>query len=651
MAGRVRSPGDRGGENAGEPRRPLVGRRHRAARRARRDPAGRHRVPRRRDAAYIRRVIRVQRSLELGSRAVLLLSKSTPAWLLGTAGLALAKILDNMEIGHNVLHGQWDWMRDPKIHSSTWEWDHAAPAELEALAQRVAPRLHQHPRQGQRPRLRHPARRRGPAVEAAGTSSSRCGTRSTRHLRVRRRDVRPRARRPPAREARRHPGVQGPAAPDAAQGRAGRRPRTTSCIPALSGPSWRSTLTANLTANLVRNVWSHSVIMCGHFPEGVETFEHERARPRARPAASGTSARCSARPTSPARRAAPAHRQPVAPDRAPPLPGPALQPVRARSRRGCGSSSTASGCATTRAPMPTRSPAPGTRCSGSRCPTAGWPARPGATPPAGSPSCCVHPEPARARRPGRLTEPATGAATTPPRDPDPVRPRVVRPPARAPARRPRSGRARTPDRGRRRTPRRGPHPARGVGPAPTLLPRAPWVRPTQICAKPCHKPLSSSGPAFQRASNTSCAANGLPSCTSLRATSSRLQRWQRLLRNRFDAGGPVRQGGQGHRDGVPAVADPHRPGLGPGRRSLRSAIHEVLHAYRRHPSIVGAARATIRRREHLPDGLRPRARRDRCLAGRTSADARVTAAPRVIPPRTAMLGRVDPGLPRYRHAP
>ena len=32
-----------------------------------------------------------------------------------------------MEIGHNVLHGQWDWMRDPRIHSTTWEWDHASP--------------------------------------------------------------------------------------------------------------------------------------------------------------------------------------------------------------------------------------------------------------------------------------------------------------------------------------------------------------------------------------------------------------------------------------------------------------------------------------------------------------------------------------------
>ena len=74
-------------------------------------------------------MIDVQRRLELGSRAVLLGSRSRRAWVLGTAGLTLAKILENMEIGHNVLHGQWDWMRDPKIHSTTWEWDNASPAE------------------------------------------------------------------------------------------------------------------------------------------------------------------------------------------------------------------------------------------------------------------------------------------------------------------------------------------------------------------------------------------------------------------------------------------------------------------------------------------------------------------------------------------
>ena len=70
--------------------------------------------------------------------------------------------------------------------------------------------------------------------------------------------------------------------------------------PALSGRAWRSTLAANATANLVRNLWSHSVIMCGHFPEGVSTFEQpELDEEETR--ASGTSGRCSARPTSPAR--------------------------------------------------------------------------------------------------------------------------------------------------------------------------------------------------------------------------------------------------------------------------------------------------------------------------------------------------------------
>ena len=27
------------------------------------------------------------------------------------------------------MHGQWDWMNDPEIHSSTWEWDTVQPAE------------------------------------------------------------------------------------------------------------------------------------------------------------------------------------------------------------------------------------------------------------------------------------------------------------------------------------------------------------------------------------------------------------------------------------------------------------------------------------------------------------------------------------------
>src|SRR5882757_2116768 len=81
------------------------------------------------DAAYIRRVIKAQRALEIGGRALLFAGVLPPAWLAGTALLSVAKILENMEIEHNVLHGQWDWMRDRKIHSSTWEWDLVSDAQ------------------------------------------------------------------------------------------------------------------------------------------------------------------------------------------------------------------------------------------------------------------------------------------------------------------------------------------------------------------------------------------------------------------------------------------------------------------------------------------------------------------------------------------
>src|SRR3712207_8756116 len=54
------------------------------------------------DARYIRKVIDVHRKIELGSRAVLLASGFPPAWIVGTIGLSVAKILENMEIGHNI---------------------------------------------------------------------------------------------------------------------------------------------------------------------------------------------------------------------------------------------------------------------------------------------------------------------------------------------------------------------------------------------------------------------------------------------------------------------------------------------------------------------------------------------------------------------
>ena len=82
-----------------------------------------------RDRRYITSMIEMHRRLAALGRVELLASRFRPLWLLGTATQSMAKILENMEIGHNVMHGQWDWMNDPQIHSSTWDWDTASTAE------------------------------------------------------------------------------------------------------------------------------------------------------------------------------------------------------------------------------------------------------------------------------------------------------------------------------------------------------------------------------------------------------------------------------------------------------------------------------------------------------------------------------------------
>ncbi|QQD24624.1 acyl-CoA desaturase [Venatoribacter cucullus] len=78
------------------------------------------------DADYIRNMIRFQRLLDLSGRLCMVLGFLHPLWWVGGVfALGIAKILDNMEIGHNVLHGQYDWMNDPHINSRKFEWDNA----------------------------------------------------------------------------------------------------------------------------------------------------------------------------------------------------------------------------------------------------------------------------------------------------------------------------------------------------------------------------------------------------------------------------------------------------------------------------------------------------------------------------------------------
>ena len=43
-------------------------------------------------------------------------------------------------------------------------------------------------------------------------------------------------------------------------------------FPALAGRRWRQVLGAVMTANIVRNLWTYAVIVCGHFADGAEKF-------------------------------------------------------------------------------------------------------------------------------------------------------------------------------------------------------------------------------------------------------------------------------------------------------------------------------------------------------------------------------------------
>jgi fatty acid desaturase len=82
-----------------------------------------------RDARHIRRVIRLHRALEVGGRVMMPFGFIPPVFVAATLSLGLSKIIENMEIGHNVMHGQYDWMNDPTLHSQSYEWDTACSSD------------------------------------------------------------------------------------------------------------------------------------------------------------------------------------------------------------------------------------------------------------------------------------------------------------------------------------------------------------------------------------------------------------------------------------------------------------------------------------------------------------------------------------------
>jgi NADPH-dependent stearoyl-CoA 9-desaturase len=268
-----------------------------------------------RDRRYIESMIAMHRRLAVISRVLLLASRYRPAKLAGTAALSAAKILENMEIGHNVLHGQWDWMNDPRIHSSTWDWDTASTAEawkhshnyvhhtftnirgkdkdLGYEIMRIDPLQKWHPVYLFQPLynlLLMAFFEWGVAVHDLDFEAIRTGQKSKAQIKRELAGIREKAKSQIVKDYIAWPLLSGlaMAALDLAlesrggKGRwqRGRRRRgglAGALQHALAGgrQAFRSTAAADATANLVRNAWAYAIIFCGHFPDQTYTFDPE----------------------------------------------------------------------------------------------------------------------------------------------------------------------------------------------------------------------------------------------------------------------------------------------------------------------------------------------------------------------------------------
>ncbi len=234
-----------------------------------------------RDREYLVKVVRAQRGLEMAGRALLFAGFLPPAWVGGVAALSLSKILDNMEIGHNVMHGQYDFLQDPAFEGNAFEWDTACPADQWRHSHNF--RHHTFTNvvgedrdigygilrmdEGQPWRPEHLANPIAAALLATffqyGVMAHDLeidhlidGTRTwaeTAELRS-----------------------------DMVQKLGSQTLKDYVLFPLLTGPSAPRTLVANATANLARNLWTFTIIFCGHFPQGVATFTKEEAAEESR---------------------------------------------------------------------------------------------------------------------------------------------------------------------------------------------------------------------------------------------------------------------------------------------------------------------------------------------------------------------------------
>jgi fatty acid desaturase len=227
-----------------------------------------------RDADYINGVIRAQRGLEVAGRGLLMLGFLPPAWIGGTAALSVSKILDNMEIGHNVMHGQYDWMKDPRLDGKTFEWDTASPGDQWRHSHNYMHHTHTNVQGKDRDigygilRMSEDQRWRpyylgNPIYAALLATFFQYGV-AMHDLEI---------ERIAAGEA--TLGEKRDMAQEIWRKVRGQWLKDYVLFPALSGPSFPLVLAGNATANLTRNLWSFMIIFCGHFPDGTQEFTEE----------------------------------------------------------------------------------------------------------------------------------------------------------------------------------------------------------------------------------------------------------------------------------------------------------------------------------------------------------------------------------------
>jgi linoleoyl-CoA desaturase len=295
-----------------------------------------------RDSKYIRSMIDMHRRMVLLGRVLLIGSRHRPLWWAGTATLGMAKILENMEIGHNVMHGQWDWMNDPVINSSEWDWDSASTPEAWKHSHNYVHHTYTNIR-GKDRDLGYEIMRIDPlqkwnpvylaqpiynlvlaaffewgvALHDLDFDAIKAGEKSKAEVTRQLRGMAAKGRSQIIKDYVAFPALNGlimmgidaalasaglgreaPSFRDnpreaarqkavAAWGKTRRKSGRATLVKHLIDrrafrEPYRSTVTADFWANIIRNVWAYAIIFCGHFPDQTYTFSQEETEDESR---------------------------------------------------------------------------------------------------------------------------------------------------------------------------------------------------------------------------------------------------------------------------------------------------------------------------------------------------------------------------------